>query len=154
AAVHLPTELEKKLANPTLIASFGANMSETSAAISEQALPGRFDGHQASGADVSSHAVVSNVVSRVRLLWDARRFLFRMAVSGLLAGTVTALLIPARYQSQTQLMASDTQTGLGLASMIALSEKASGLGLAGDLLGLKTSGAVFIAILRRRTVKD
>src|SRR5437870_5103267 len=59
---------------------------------------------------------------------------------GFLAGAMTALLIPARYQSQTQLMASDTQTGLGLASLMALSEKASGMGLAGDLLGLKTSG--------------
>jgi len=129
-------------------------MSDATAAIREQALAGTFDGNQVSGADVSSHADGSTVASRMRLLWDARRFLFRMAVSGLLAGAMTALLIPARYQSQTQLMASDTQTGLGLASLMALSEKASGMGLAGDLLGLKTSGAVFIAILRSRTVKD
>jgi len=91
-------------------------------------------------------------------LWDRRQFLARVAVWGLVLSTVVAFLIPKRYESTTRLMPPDTQSSSGMAMMAALAGKTatgSGLGaLAGDLLGTKTSGDLFIEILHSRTVED
>lgn len=95
-------------------------------------------------------------LQRLQLLWAQRRFLFRAAAVGLLFGTALAFLLPKRFESTTQLMPPDNQSTSSLAMMAALSAKAgSGLGaVAGDLLGVKSSGALFIGILRSRTVQD
>ena len=96
------------------------------------------------------------LVVKLRLLWKERRFLTRAAVAGLLLGTLLAFLSPKRFESTTQLMPPDSQSSSGMAMLAALSAKTgSGLGAyAGDLLGLKSSGALFIGILRSRTVED
>jgi len=96
------------------------------------------------------------VVDRLRLLWEHRRFLFRMAALGLAAATVVAFLIPARYESTTRLMPPDDQSGSAFAMAAALSGRLPGGlgGLAGDLLGIKSSGALFTGILVSRTVQD
>jgi uncharacterized protein involved in exopolysaccharide biosynthesis len=92
----------------------------------------------------------------LRLLWDRRRSLFRCAAIGLLASTLVAFLIPKSYTSTTQLMPPDTQSASGMAMMAGMAAKAgAGLsGMAGDLLGLKSSGALFIGVLRSRTSQD
>jgi uncharacterized protein involved in exopolysaccharide biosynthesis len=94
-------------------------------------------------------------VAKIGLLWEQRRFLCRCAAIGLLLSTVIVILIPARYTSTTQLMPPD-QAGQGMASMLAVLGKAGGeLGaIGGELLGLKTSGDLFIGVLRSRTVQD
>jgi uncharacterized protein involved in exopolysaccharide biosynthesis len=94
--------------------------------------------------------------TRLRLLLDRRFFLLRVAAYGLALATVLAFLIPFRYEARTQLMPPDNEMSSGLASMIAMSARSgSGLGLlAGDFLGLKTSGSLFIGILRSETVED
>jgi capsule polysaccharide export protein KpsE/RkpR len=91
-----------------------------------------------------------------RLLWERRQFLGRAAVWGLVLSTLVALVIPKRYDSTTRLMPPDSQSSSGLAMMAALAGKGgSGLGsLAGDLLGMKSSGDLFIDILHSRTVED
>jgi hypothetical protein len=95
-------------------------------------------------------------LAKARLLWRHRRVLARAAVWGLLAATVIAFLIPKQYESTTRLMPPDDQSGAGMALMATLSGKLSGgLGsLAGDVLGMKSSGDLFIGILGSRTVKD
>jgi capsule polysaccharide export protein KpsE/RkpR len=95
-------------------------------------------------------------VQRLRLLWDARTVLGRAAATGLLAGTLLAFVIPKRFESTTQLMPPDGQSNSGMAMLAALSGKAGGgLGsVAGDLLGVKNSGALFIGILGSSTVQD
>src|ERR1700730_16207943 len=95
---------------------------------------------------------------RSQLLWKNRRFLARTIFAGLCVGLVVALLIPSRYESTVQLMPPDGQSG-GLAMLAALTAKAGGshggLGaVAGDLLGVKSSGALFVGILKSRTVQD
>jgi uncharacterized protein involved in exopolysaccharide biosynthesis len=92
----------------------------------------------------------------LRLLWDARRLLFRSAAIGVLASTFIAFLIPKSYTSMTQLMPPDTQSSSGLAMMAAMAGKVGGgLGsVAGDLLGVKSSGALFIGVLRSQTAED
>lgn len=91
----------------------------------------------------------------VQLLWDQRRFLFRVGAYGLIATTLVAFLIPKRYESTARLMPPDAQSGT-TAMLAALSARAgAGLGsLAGDLLGTKSTGALFVGILRGRTIED
>ena len=109
-----------------------------------------------SSFELQDSASQNDVVAWLRLLWDGRRFLVRVAVWGLVLSAIMALLIPKRYESTTRLMPPDSQSGSGMAMMAALAGK-GGLGLssmAGDLLGMKSSGALFTDILRSRTVED
>ena len=93
---------------------------------------------------------------RLRLLWDHRRFLRRALGVGLLGSTLIAFLIPKTYISTAQLMPPDTQSTSGMAMMAAFAAKGGGgLGsMAGDLLGLKTTGALFIGVLRSQTSQE
>ena len=98
------------------------------------------------------------------VLWNQRLFLWRVSACALLIATVIAFLIPKRFQSTTRLMPPDQQSGTGLAMLAAMSGKAGGGsgigsginlgGLAGDLLGMKNTGDLFLEILRSRTVED
>src|SRR5262249_20303295 len=102
--------------------------------------------------EVPSHSTLD----RLRLLLDHRFFLLRIAACGLALGTLLAFITPKQYESRTQLMPPDTESGSEIGSLLALATRSgSGLGmLAGDMLGLKTSGSLFIGILRSRTVED
>jgi uncharacterized protein involved in exopolysaccharide biosynthesis len=93
---------------------------------------------------------------RLRLLWGRRRFFAGAAAIGLIVSTIIAFLIPRSYTSTTQLMPPDTQSTSGIAMMAAMAAKAGGGlgGVAGDLLGLKSSGALFIGVLRSETSQD
>ena len=93
---------------------------------------------------------------RFRLLWGRRRALLRASAAGLLASTLGAFLIPKSYTSTTQLMPPDAQSTSALAMMAGMAAKAGGgLGaMAGDLLGVKNSGALFVGVLRSQTAQD
>jgi capsule polysaccharide export protein KpsE/RkpR len=92
---------------------------------------------------------------RLRLLWSHRGFFLRATVAGLLASTLVAFLIPKSYTATTQLMPPDPQSASGMAMMAAMATKAGGLGaMAGDLLGLKSSGAMFVGVLRSQTTQE
>lgn len=94
-------------------------------------------------------------VTRLRLFWEARKLLFAAFVFGALGSLGLALLIPSRYEATTQLMPPDGQSSSGTAMLSALAGRAGGLGgVAGDLLGVKNSGALFVGILDSRTVQD
>ncbi len=104
-----------------------------------------------SGSEDSARA---RLVNRLRLLGSERRFLFRLMAVAALFSVVLALLIPSEYEAKTALMPPDGDAGSGLASLLAMTGRAGELGLAGDFLGLKTSGFLFIGILRSQTVED
>jgi tyrosine-protein kinase Etk/Wzc len=75
----------------------------------------------------------------------------------MLASALIAILIPVRYQSVTRLMPPDGQSsnGLGLLAAMFGRNGAGGVtGLAGDILGLKSSGALFVGIINSQTVRD
>lgn len=94
------------------------------------------------------------MLAKLRVLWERRRFLMRAALAGLAAATLVAFLIPKQYESTAQLMPPDSQSPNSLALLAGLSGS-GGLGLlAGDLLGVKSNGALFIGVLRSRTVQD
>jgi uncharacterized protein involved in exopolysaccharide biosynthesis len=93
---------------------------------------------------------------RLRLLWGRRRFFVKVAAAGLIASTIFVFLLPKSYTSTMQLMPPDSQSTSGMAMMAAMAGKAGGslAGVAGDLLGLKSSGALFIGVLRSETSED
>jgi len=101
-------------------------------------------------------AARERTVAHLWLLWKSRRSLGRVTGMGVMLSVVVALLIPNRYQSVARLMPPDNQSGSGLAmAATALSGQAGGLaGIAGDLLGLKSTSDLFVGVLASRTVAD
>src|SRR3984885_10911723 len=92
-------------------------------------------------------------LDQLRLLWDRRQLLFRSTGAGLIVATLIAFLIPNHYTSMTQLMPPDTQSTSNALMLAGLAAKAGGgMGaVAGDLLGLKSSGALFVGMLQSQT---
>ncbi|HEV2418107.1 MAG TPA: Wzz/FepE/Etk N-terminal domain-containing protein [Terriglobia bacterium] len=92
---------------------------------------------------------------QLRVLWEGRRFFSRVGAIGLLVSTLIAFLIPKSYTSMAQLMPPDTQSSSGMAMMAALTARGGGFGsVAEDLLGLQSSGALFIGVLRSQTAQE
>jgi uncharacterized protein involved in exopolysaccharide biosynthesis len=92
----------------------------------------------------------------LNVLWDQRGLLFRALAVGLIVATLIAFLIPKRYTAVTQLMPPDSQSTSSMMMLAGLAEKAgSGLGaMAGDLLGVKSSGALFVGMLQSQTIEN
>jgi uncharacterized protein involved in exopolysaccharide biosynthesis len=91
----------------------------------------------------------------LRILWDQRAFLGRVTMWGFSLAFILAFLLPQSFESKTLLMPPE-QANSNLASLVALAGgSGSSLGaLAGNFLGMRTSGALFIGILSSRTVED
>jgi capsule polysaccharide export protein KpsE/RkpR len=110
-------------------------------------------------------AVAERQAQILRLLWDRRKLLGRAAMIGLVASTLIVFLIPKSYTATAELMPPDQQSTSGIAMMAAMAAKAGGglsgassggglAGVAGDLLGMKNTGALFIGVLRSETSQD
>jgi uncharacterized protein involved in exopolysaccharide biosynthesis len=86
----------------------------------------------------------------LRVLWDHHQLLVRATAIGLLFSGLLTFTMPKTYTSSAQLMPPDSQSNSGIAMMAALAAKgAGGLGsMAADLLGLNSTGALFVGILR------
>jgi uncharacterized protein involved in exopolysaccharide biosynthesis len=100
-----------------------------------------------------------SLLAYLQLLWANRQLLLPTGVYAILASTLIAFLIPVRFQSATRLMPPDGQSGSGLGLLAAMAGRSGasvgGLGgFAGDLLGVKSSGALFVGILSSETVQD
>ncbi|MGO9125745.1 MAG: GumC family protein [Terriglobales bacterium] len=101
------------------------------------------------------HARREQLLSLLRLLWSQRRFLSRTAGIGLLCVTAIVFLIPARYESTAQLMPPEDKSSSGAAMIAALAGQAGDLGaMSGEMLGKKTTGDLFIGILKSRSTAD
>lgn len=102
-----------------------------------------------------------------RLLWAKRAWLARAVVAGFVFFILVAIAIPVRYESKARLMPPD-QSG-SVAALAALAGRVGGGGgggglatslggdlggVAGDLLGLKSSGALFVDMLQGPTIQD
>jgi uncharacterized protein involved in exopolysaccharide biosynthesis len=113
-------------------------------------------GEQTAQPDFLEPTTPTQTVANLRLLWENRQFLGRVAGAGLLLSTLIAFLTPSRYQSVTRLMPPDNQSGSGLAMAAAeLSAGAAGMGgMASALLGLKSSADLLVGVLNSRTVED
>jgi uncharacterized protein involved in exopolysaccharide biosynthesis len=95
------------------------------------------------------------VIGRLRLLWEHRSTVARATALALALSTIVAFILPKGFESTTRLMPPDSRSGDALAMAAALGGGAGGLSaIAGDMLGLKSSGALFVGILTSRTVQD
>ncbi|HLZ00311.1 MAG TPA: Wzz/FepE/Etk N-terminal domain-containing protein [Candidatus Angelobacter sp.] len=91
------------------------------------------------------------------ILWQHRRFLWRVFWLSLLASIVVAYSLPKHYQSVARIVPGENSANstAGLLNKVSGGTAASGLGMdASTLLGLKTPGAFYIEILKSRTVQD
>jgi capsule polysaccharide export protein KpsE/RkpR len=87
-------------------------------------------------------------------LWLQRGRIARWIALGFLLSLFIGWRYP-KFQSTVQIMPPDGGPSNGLAALIPALTKSPGLaGLAGDLTGAKTSGAVFSKVLESRTVRD
>ena len=100
---------------------------------------------------------LSTWTGRAILLWQRRRALSKVAGIGLVLGLITAFSIPRRYTATATIMPQDQGTSSVL-MLAALAGHASGLSalssLAGGLLGMHSSTAVYSALLRSGSVAD
>ena len=87
-------------------------------------------------------------------LWLQRRRIARWAALAFLLSAPVAWHYP-KYESTAQIMPPDS-AGSSLASIVpaAISKSPGLMGLAGDLMGVKSNGAVFAKVLQSRTVAD
>src|ERR1700694_5269867 len=101
------------------------------------------------------NAAREKLVATLRVLWSQRRSILRVAGMGLMLSTLVAFLIPKRYTTTTRLMPPDSQSASSMMMLAGMAEKAgSGLGaMAGDL-GLKSCGALFVAMLQSQTSQN
>jgi capsule polysaccharide export protein KpsE/RkpR len=105
---------------------------------------------------VNSQRVREERIARARILWENRRTLGWSLVWGFVVSLVVVLLLPKGYEATAKLMPPETGSGSGAALMAALATRGAGMlgGLAGELLGVKGNGPVFVEILESRTVAD
>ncbi len=101
-------------------------------------------------------AAREKAVAKLRLLWDRRRFLFRLTLAGLVLSAITAFLIPKRYQSTARLMPPDQMdSGSEMLAAVAGSKVGASLGsAASSLLGLGNTSELFVGMLQSRTIAN
>lgn len=96
---------------------------------------------------------------RLRLLWRQRGFLWRVAWKTAIVAYAIAWLLPVHYEGVTKIVPGENQGGsMGLLGKLAgggVPAGAAGLGLdPTSILGLKTPGALYIEIMKSRSVQD
>ena len=94
--------------------------------------------------------------SAAALIWRERRFIGRAVLWGIVAAIILAFVLPVKYDSTTRLMPPDSHSmsNIALSAIMGRSGSDSIGAYAGDLLGMKSSGALFIGVLQSRTVED
>jgi uncharacterized protein involved in exopolysaccharide biosynthesis len=95
-------------------------------------------------------------IATLRLVWNERAYMARVASVGLLLSVLLAFAIPKRYTTSTRLMPPDPQSTSGMMMMAEMAQKTGGglAATAGDLLGLKSSGALFVGMLQSETIEN
>lgn len=125
------------------------NVTQTCAAPPPQSFPGSPSSPDGRAAERRAWQV-----EKLRLLWQWRRPLAATALAGFVLSTAVALLIPSSYTATAELMPPDSESSAGLAMISALAKAGGGLGsIGGDLLGLKSSGSLFVGMLRSESAQ-
>jgi uncharacterized protein involved in exopolysaccharide biosynthesis len=92
----------------------------------------------------------------LHLLWERRGVLYTTALWALAISTVIAFLIPRRFASTVSIMPPESVGGGSKEMLMAgLAMKTPELaGMAASALGVKSKGAMFVDLLRSRTVEE
>ena len=104
----------------------------------------------------NSFAQPSAIVTCTALLWRQRKWLLKATAVGGVITLLISLMVPNRYESSTRLMSPDMRGSASEALMTGLLSRTGGglAGLSANLLGLDNTGAVFIGVLRSRSLAD
>ena len=101
-----------------------------------------------------------SLLPHFQFLWRNRRFILRAGVCVSFTSVLVAFLIPVRYQSVTRLMPPESESAsLGSLAAMASSTTAGALGgtlggIASNLLGVQSSGDLFVGVLGSDTAQD
>lgn len=116
---------------------------------------GRLEAHEAETALIEREPQLTDFLLG---LWRERRFIAKAFFIGLLVAAGISLIIPPEYESTTRLMPPEKQGLGGIAAMLAATgeDKGGSLvgGLVSDALGMKSTGALFIGVLKSETVQN
>jgi uncharacterized protein involved in exopolysaccharide biosynthesis len=95
-------------------------------------------------------------IARARVIWEQRQTLAWATLCGLVLSVLVVFILPKGFEATATLMPPEAGSGGGAALVAALATRGAGMlgGLAGDLLGVKGNGPVFVDILESRTVAD
>ena len=89
------------------------------------------------------------------LLWQNRRWLGRAALYALILGTVVAFLIPSKFESTVRIMPPEAlDSGATMLAAVMGKSNPALAAMAGNILGMKSTGALFSDLLKSRTVQD
>ena len=94
-------------------------------------------------------------VSHWQLVWEHRSWLARMALRAILVSVIVAFIIPTQFESKVRIMPPESldSSGAMLAAVVGKSNPALAA-MAGNILGMKSTGALFTELLKSRTVQD
>jgi capsule polysaccharide export protein KpsE/RkpR len=106
-------------------------------------------------AEAGAGQPIPSALASLQLLWEKRQTLYRVSVWALAISVVIAIFIPNQYESSVSIMPPDSMNSSGT-MLAALAAKASPelASMAGGLLGMKGSGALFVELFRSRSVQD
>jgi uncharacterized protein involved in exopolysaccharide biosynthesis len=109
----------------------------------------------AEGEHAPAAAQPMHWAERASLLWSRRRILMRVTAVSFAASLLIAFLMPKQYKSSASIMPPDQQSS-GAMMLAALAGRSGGLGalegLAGSMLGVHSTTALFENLLRSSTV--
>jgi Chain length determinant protein len=101
-----------------------------------------------------------NWVRNASVLWRHRLFILRSFAIGAIVSLAVVFLIPNRYESTARIMPPES-SGSSAALLAAIAGRGGGSGelgglgsIAASLLGIRTSGPLFVDLLRSSTVSD
>jgi uncharacterized protein involved in exopolysaccharide biosynthesis len=100
----------------------------------------------------------ANWITKANLLWEHRRLFARVTVIALALSIILAFALPKQYESVGRLMPPDQQSSSAALLAAVAGRSLGGLGalggIAGGLLGGRTSTALYIDLLHSRTISD
>jgi uncharacterized protein involved in exopolysaccharide biosynthesis len=104
----------------------------------------------------SGSELLHRLTEVLRRFWNDRRLLARLVFVGAVISVAIALLLPSYYTATTQLMPPGEQSPMSLLSAVTGggNSPSSAAELGASLVGIRSSSAVFLGVLRSATVED
>jgi uncharacterized protein involved in exopolysaccharide biosynthesis len=94
-----------------------------------------------------------SAVDLLRSAWERRLYLAKCAGMGLVLAAAIAFLIPKQYRSTAQLMPPENSPASSLLAAAVLGSNAGASQVSG-LVGLRTTGALYVSVLNSRTIGE
>lgn len=105
--------------------------------------------------ELESSRAKDAMASALRILWTNRKILLWVLISSAIASTIAALLMTPQFRSVARIMPPQQGAGRGLSLLANMAGGgAASASAASDILGFKSPGALYVGILKCRTIQD